>query len=62
MPPDNPDSPVGKRDDSLTIILGQCKYVNIAKSLDLPPDPDNLLGKIEVFNGDAEQLPFPHAA
>jgi hypothetical protein len=59
---DGLDGPVGKRHDAFTVTLGQREYVGATEVLDLPPDPDRLFPKIEIFKSNAEQFPFPHSA
>ena len=54
MPFDGLNIPLGERDNSFAVVLGQREYIYTAESLDLPPDPDDFLVEIEVFKGDAE--------
>jgi hypothetical protein len=51
MPSDDLNIPVGERDDSLAIVLGQGEYIYAAEVLDLPPDPDDFLIEVKVFKG-----------
>ena len=54
VPLDHLDSPVGERYYPFAVVFGQGEYVPTAEIFDLPSDAENLLVKIEVFQGDAE--------
>jgi hypothetical protein len=62
IPLDRLDRPVGQRDDPFAIVLGQCKYVDAAESLNLSSDSEYFLVKVEVFKGNTEEFAFPHPA